>query len=209
MTIIVLLVTCFLSPPRAVADELRLKPQFFVTGELYLSAQGTPMILSASKQLILRLPSGQDLWIQDIRRLQGHVKINSPNQALSFVRLWGSPLLAGAIGPSWAYEIASKSEIDGLSFGDARCRSVLEKSFTRMYAIVTKKTMHSEGVRPASVKALKGGFEVTRYVLTVNLNEQRYRIVLVREYVKRDGEYFAKVVSSRSASGLWVQGAPL
>jgi len=201
----ILLLSSLLASPRRQASDLRLKPEFYVVGELYVEF---PFQIR-SQHLLLRTPNGQILWIQDMRRLKGHVEIRSPGQALSFVRLWGSPLLAGAIG-DWDLEIATKSEIDGLSFGDPRCKEVLEKSRTGMYGIANLKTMHSEGVRPATVKAVNGGFQISRYVLSVNFNENRYRILLMREFVKRNGAYFAKVVSSRpTSSAVWLQAGPL
>ena len=208
----ILLFTWFLASPKRQVDEVRLKPEFYVAGELYADGPAASMIMSPGKRLVLRLPNGQSLWIQDLRRLKGHVEIWSPRQALSFVRLWGSPLTAGTIGGSDAFEIATKSEIDGLSFGDTWCRSVLSKSHSRMFGIVSVQTMHIEALRPVTVKVVSGGFQISRDVLTVRFGGPTYedlRILRMREFVKKDGEYFAKVVSSRTASDAWRQGSPL
>lgn len=140
--------------------------------------------------------------IKDLNQLKGKVKIDSPEDALAFVRLKTSPITWYLWGRKSAMEVVSMDQVDlKFCFGDEneyRCR--INSNCSGMYGVVKDKSdLDSMKIKRAEVKATKTGFEIHRTLLTEGEKWCDNYIYEVTEFVGSNGSYSVREGKLRKA----------
>jgi len=146
-------------------------------------------------RLFLILPS-KVIEIDDLNKLCGRVKIETPRDALAFVRLMTSPrtycVLSFTARGYIEAEIVSRVQIDtDFVFGDKIAVETLKKHGGYL-GIVNKEKLAQLGIKPPSCSKVKHGYEIRRTLLVKDLMTNKQQILKVVEFVGRDGRYIRK-----------------
>lgn len=146
-------------------------------------------------RLFLVLPS-KVIEIDDLNKLCGRVKIETPRDALAFVRLKTSPrtyhILSFASKGYIEAEIVSRDQIDtNFVFGDKIAVETLKK-YRGYLGIVNKEKLAQLGIKPPFCSKVKHGYEIQRMLLVKDFMTNKQQILRVVEFVGRDGRYIRK-----------------
>lgn len=193
----------FLNTPFTMLDKGTL-----VLGTLSNEGIGDP--IEAFLHLFIVYPNSA-LEITHLEQLKGKVKINSPRDALAFVRLKTSPVTWYFWEGKGAMEVVSRDQIDSsFFFGDNETYEWLKRlNDSGWYGIVNTKSMLSAlKIEQAKVKLAKNGFEIHRTLLTQGKEWGDNYLQDVTEFVGRNGSYSVRKGKLRkapeSASIKWI-----
>ncbi len=173
-----------------------LKAPFLVKGKLVIAAKDAVEPLEATERLYLLFGSKMTN-IVNLNQLRGKVEINTPKEALAFVRLKTSPKTFYTFKPpecwEWELEVISPDLVDeDFVFGDKRKAEALKKCHSGYYGITPKSRLAEFGIGTAKVRETKQGYEIERVIIVKDFKKKLVRVFKVIEFVERDGYYIRK-----------------
>jgi len=171
--------------------------------------------ISAFEKLYLENKHGLTL-VTGPAELVGHVRIDSPDKALRYVRLFTSPTTVKSFQlPVWL-EVVPASVVD-LEFLYGRKRTLEEvrrwleiRREKREYGVVTDREWRALRLSAPSVKRVGANFVVTRGLVQITERSAWGTGIVqqVEETVSRDGRVTRNVVNKRKVPGLLVSLMP-
>jgi hypothetical protein len=191
-------------PARDLLLERNIHVPFKVDGSLVVGVpfsvpKGIPYWIS--HRLILR-KSGKAEIIESINELAGKVKLRTPGDALSFVRLRTSPetfyLFRGG-DLAWLEVLPREKFNLGHVFGDRNLYGELRRVKDAARGVVHRSQMPLEYL-PPSVSLSKFGFVVKRVVVKENLVMGDHELCMLTETVTPDGTITADARKLRESN---------
>jgi hypothetical protein len=143
------------------------------------------------------------LYVNDLNRLRGHVRVSSPDEALAFVRLLTSPrtwrAMVRARGGG-AVEVISEAHVSGgFFFGDPRplLPSRVGPLASGLVGILSPRDAQRMKLLPASVRTTTGGYEIRRTLYRDEMTPGTERLLDVVEEVTPDGGFARRALRIR------------
>jgi hypothetical protein len=156
--------------------------------------------LEAFERLYLESPKKSER-IDDMANLKGKVIIQTPDQALAFVRLMTSPRTYltwhtyGVNNSNGEQEAVIRGQVtEAFCFGDKKMSKDLRNTESGYLGIISNTfKMRLAGIRKAKVRVVKQGFEVRR-----TLKGHEGKLLAVKETIGFDGSYSRIVIKKRN-----------
>lgn len=162
-------------------------------GRLEIQSVSTGTLPAPSRLYYFR--PGRTRWIRSLNDLAGQVRIRTPDEALSYVRLLTSPATCLAVrtsGTKLEAEVILKSHVDRwFTFGDVALAQRLRNPRIRgSFGIVLPRDARALRLHEATSGRLGSGFVVKRTLLVDDMGPPAQRYLLdVQEAVAPDGTY--------------------
>jgi len=171
--------------------------------------------LSAFERLFLA-SDGRLVRVRGPKDLVGRVRIQSPQQALQYVRLFTSPATVRALAPAiettsgkrWLEVVPVTAINSDFVYGQSDLAKGLKRvdgrSRNRAFGVLTEAEWRKSGLAPPSVRGIEGGFVVTRFLFTVDEYQdfETSTVHRVAETVLADGRYHRQILDTRKLTGV-------